>query len=367
MQPFIPRRRNRRRSISGRMVLLGCAVVLTALVVGGVTQISRQSGPYDATLNRSFAAQGAVVATESNSSATELRQLMSTMRNLPRQVVQEELDSEVQQTASEESLAQAAPASPPQAAQQAAFVAVFAARAKAVRQIRSSIDDLLGMRPLPVAGGPDGNALLRTNTTLASSTASTNGLVAAGALLTTADQRYQSVRRELRAASGHADLPRSKWVTSATAWQADSLTSVVNGLSISPELGATHRLLLSSVRINPPDLPTVSGASSQTSTLSPTTSVTVTAVLSDLGSVDEPDFSVQYMLTPELNGTAVTPVTKVKRSSLEAGGSVVMAPVRFKVKPGHRYQLIVAIELPATQSVVTQTSQTDDLEIAPST
>src|SRR5580698_3624889 len=104
MQPFIPRRRTRRRSISGRMVLLGCAVVLTALVVGGVTQIGRQSGPYDASLNRSFVSQGAVAATASNASAAELRQLMSTMRNLPRQVVQAELDSLVQQTASEASL-----------------------------------------------------------------------------------------------------------------------------------------------------------------------------------------------------------------------------------------------------------------------
>lgn len=365
MQPFIPRRRTRRRSISGRMVLLGCAVVLTALVVGGVTQISRQSGPYDASLNRSFAAQGAVAATESDASATELRQLMSTMRNLPRQVVQAELDSEVQQTASEESLAQAAKASPPLAAQQGAFVAIFEVRAKAVRQFRSAVDDLLGMRPLPVAGGPNGNAVPRADPTLASSTTSTNGMVAAGTLLMSADQHYRTVRRALRAASGHADLPRSEWVTNAEAWQPASLARVVNGLSLSPELATSHRLLLSSVRLNPPALPTVTGT--QTTTLSPTTTVTVTAVLSDRGSVDEPGVSVQYMLTPELNGTAVTPATKTKRVSLEAGGSVVMAPVTFKVKPGHRYQLTVAIVLPATQSVVTQTSQTVNLEIAPST
>jgi len=62
MSPRRPRRRARRRSPARPVILLIAAVVVLALLVGGLTQVSRQSQGYDANSNQSLAAQGAVVA-----------------------------------------------------------------------------------------------------------------------------------------------------------------------------------------------------------------------------------------------------------------------------------------------------------------
>ena len=100
------------------------------------------------------------------------------------------------------------------------------------------------------------------------------------------------------------------------------------------------------------------------SVLSPTTQVVVQVVLSNLGSVDEPHASVQFQLTPQPTGTAVT-ITRT--SGLAAAGSVSLPPVSFKVKPGSSYQLTVAVVLPAGQTDLTGTSLSEVLQIAPST
>src|SRR5580704_12668127 len=97
MPPLIPRRRSRRRSVSGRMVLLICGLVVTALVVGGLTQVSRQSGPFEASQNRSFAALGTVVADKSNVTGAGLRHLMTTLQTQQRPQLQADLDGLVQQ------------------------------------------------------------------------------------------------------------------------------------------------------------------------------------------------------------------------------------------------------------------------------
>ena len=66
MSPRRPRRRARRRSPARPVILLVAAVVVLVLLVGGLTQVSRQSQGYDANSNRSLAAQGAVLAEQSN-------------------------------------------------------------------------------------------------------------------------------------------------------------------------------------------------------------------------------------------------------------------------------------------------------------
>ena len=73
MSPRNPHRRARRRSRSGRVVLFTCVLLVLVLLVGGIARVGHQSGPYDASLNRSFAAQGAVLADESNQTAAAVR------------------------------------------------------------------------------------------------------------------------------------------------------------------------------------------------------------------------------------------------------------------------------------------------------
>ncbi len=74
---------------------------MLALLVGGLTEVSRQSQGYDANSNRSLAAQGAVVAEQSNATASQVRSLINDMQTQTRQGLQAALDSAVQQTADE--------------------------------------------------------------------------------------------------------------------------------------------------------------------------------------------------------------------------------------------------------------------------
>src|SRR5271157_2995738 len=101
MSPRRPRRRARRRSPAGPIILLVAAAIVLALLVGGLTQVSRQSQGYDANSNLSLAAQGAVVADQSNATASQLTDLVSGLPEESRQSVQSALDTAVRQTSGE--------------------------------------------------------------------------------------------------------------------------------------------------------------------------------------------------------------------------------------------------------------------------
>jgi hypothetical protein len=106
------------------------------------------------------------------------------------------------------------------------------------------------------------------------------------------------------------------------------------------------------------------------SLLSPTTTVVLNVVLSNMGSVDEPHASVSFTLAPAPTG-AVAPTgaarTVTRVTSVRTTRSVSLAPVSFPVKPGSDYQLTVAIAVPAGQIATANTSLSELLQIAPST
>ena len=58
MSPLLTHRRSRRRSRARRLVVLVCALVVAAVLIGGVARIGSRSGPFRASVNRSFGAQG---------------------------------------------------------------------------------------------------------------------------------------------------------------------------------------------------------------------------------------------------------------------------------------------------------------------
>ena len=359
MLPLMPRRRSRRRSVSGRVVLLVAAIVIFGLLVGGLTQISRQSHAYDATSNRSLAAQGAEVADQSNATAIQLRRLMSGLQTLDRPTLQSDLDEVVQGAADEPARASRASSS-----LGADFAAVFLDRAHATSELRAAIDGLLGMHPLPVADMPATSGTGASTPTLLSSTEATNRIAAAGSLLARSDQEYQSLRQALAHSYGHAHLPPSVWVTDAQVWQVGSVATQVDLASLSPSLAATHDLVLRTVRLSPPALPTASGSPTGPSVLSPTTSVSVAVVISNLGSVDEPHASVQFSLTPQPSGGTVT---LVRTAAIASGGSVTLGTVSFAVTPGMAYLLIISVVVPVAQTSLDGTSLQKALEIAPGT
>jgi len=342
------------------------AVVVLALLVGGLTQESTQSQAYRANSNRSVAAQGSVVAGQSNATASQVRRLLTDLSTQTRQTIQSGLDSAVQQTADQADRAElaAGSASPGSAAGQLA--AAFIERAQSVAQLRTAVDGFLGLRPAPPAGAPSTGTTVSVAGATGSLSAAqaTNRIAAVGALLARSDSLYRSARRSLAAATGHAKLPASVWVTDAGLWQAANVATEVDLLATSPDLTTTHYLLLRTVRLSPPALPTPQGTPAGVSVLSPTSQVGITAVLANDGSADEPHASVRFTLANQSSGTTAT---RVESAGLILGASVTLPTVTFGVTPGTNYALTVAVVVPTGQGATAGTVLQQVLQVAPGT
>jgi hypothetical protein len=363
MLPLKSRRRARRRSIQGRLIFVMVGVFVIALLVGGLTQVARQSHSYDVTVNRSLAAQGGVVANESNATSAEVQSLMSTMSTQYRADLQAELDSVVQQATGEATQAARAAGSAADGIIGSDFSTVFTDRALAVSQLRAAVDGLLGMQPLPVAGATMNPGPVAAPALL-SSTEATNRIAAAGTLLAQSDALYRSMRQSLLRSAGHARLPASAWVTDAQVWQVGAVATQVDLLASSTSLAVFHNLVLRTVRLSPPALPTVNGSPTGPSVLTPTTNVSVTVVLANLGSVDEPQASVQFTLALQPTGSTSS---RTRTAAIATGRSVTLPTVYFTVKPGSTYLLTVAVVLPPAQTSSAGSPVEKVLQIAPAT
>jgi hypothetical protein len=367
MSPLFTHRRSRRRARSGRLVVLVVLLVVAAVLVGGLIRVGSQSGPFDASINRSFAAQGAVLAQQSNATATSVHRLMADMPQQDRPTLEADLDDAVAQATDQ---AKRAGALAVDGGVQSQFAAVFADRERAVEEVRSAVDGLLGMNPLAVAGAPAAGGSAASVPTLLSSTQATDRIAAAGLLLAGSDRSYRQVRHTLARMAGHAALPQSKWITGVNVWQIGSVATQVDMVAASTTLAAIHQLVLSAVGITPPALPAPTGvATPGRSVLSPTTTVTLDVVLSNEGSVDEPRASVKFALVadPAAAGATTVPTMAIRTTAVAAGRSVSLTPVSFRVRPGTSYQLTVAISVPAGQTNVANTSLSQVLEVSPST
>jgi hypothetical protein len=365
MPPRRPRRRARRRSPARPVLLLIAAVVVLAIVVGGLTQVSRQSQGYDTNSDRALASQGTVIADQSNATATMVRKVVDDLPSQTRQGLQAALDGAVQQTADESARADVAAGSTPLGPVATRFTAVFAERAQSMTQLRAAVYGFLGMQSIRPAGAPPGASTAGSGgATLLSATQATNRMAAAGALLARSDALYRSVRRSLATAAGHGRLPASVWVTRPQLWQLGSVAAQVDLLATSPTLTATHYVVLRTVRLSPPALPTPPGAPATVSVLSPTSRIGVTVVLANQGSSNEPRVSVRFSLADQTSGATTT---EVRTTPLALGASVTLSDVTLRVKPSTTYLLTVQVIPPAGQTITAGTAIQQALQVAPAT
>jgi hypothetical protein len=345
--------------------MLGAVAVLLALLIGGLTQVGRQSQGYDATSNRTLAAQGAVVADQSNLTATSVTALMDVIQSQNRPGLQIELDGVVQQSADESIRAANAARATPLGSVGSDFAAVFADRAQAMTDLRAAVDGYLGMQQLPVAGTTATTASTTGGqTTLLSAAQATNRIAAAGALLARSDSLYRSVRQSLAAAAGHARLPKSAWVRNPQQWGLGTVAAQIDLMATSPSLAVTHYLALRTVQISPPALPTPQGGSATISVLTPTTLISVDAVLGNNGTVDEPHATVHFTMANQSSGATSSQVETV---ALASDASQTLPTVNFHVKAGTTYVLTVSVDLPAGQTQTVGTAIQHMLQVAPAT
>jgi hypothetical protein len=346
-------------------VLLVLGVIVVALVIGGLTQVSRQSAGYDANSNRTLASLGSIVADQSNATAGEIRALIADLPTQSRQVLQADLDSAVRQTSDDSAKADLAAGSPSSQSLHGRFAEVFAERAQSMNDLRAALDGYLGLHPNPPAGSPDALAttVASSSPTLSAGQAS-NRIAAAGALLRRADAQYGDIRRSLAAAVGHGRLPTSVWVSDPQDWEAGTVAATVDLMATSSTLAVTHDLVLRPVRLNPPALPTPQGAAAGVVVISPVTQFGVSVVLANQGSVDEPHATVHISLA---NQTTAATKTRTLTTPVALGGTVALPLANFGVKPGTTYVLTVSIVLPPGQTSALGTAIQQTVQVAPAT
>jgi hypothetical protein len=334
------------------------------LLIGGLAEVSNQSTGYNSNSNRSLAALGGVVAEQSNATSAQVRTLMTNLQGQIRQTLQADLDNAVNATAAQAARAELAAGSAGPGTVAGNCAVVFEDRADAMSDLRAAIYGFLGMQPSQTPGAPVTDAPATTAPVLLSAGDATNRIAGVGDLLTRADQLYASVRSELRAEPGHARLPRSEWVTDPQQWQANSVAAQVDLMATSTTLQGTHYLVLRTIRLNPPALPSSQSTPAGTSILSPTTQIAVTAVVANEGTVDEPRAAVHFTLANSSSGATRS---RVEAIPLESGASATLPDVTFAVAPGTTYVLTISIDLPAGQTNTIGTATQQTLQIAPAT
>ena len=346
-------------------MLLVAAVIVVALVIGGLTQVSRQSGGYDSASNRTLASLGTVVAEKPNATAVEVRKLVADLPNQSRQVLQESLDSAVRQTSDQSAAADQATGGASSQSPGGQFAEVFVDRAQAMDELRAAIDGFLGLHAIPPAGGPGSLATtVASSSPTVSATHASNRIAAAGALLRRADAQYGTVRRSLATATGHGRLPASRWVSDPQDWQVGTVAANVDLMATSSTLAVTHNLVLRTVRLNPPALPTPQGTAANVLVISPVTRFEVSVVVANEGSVDERHASVRVSMANQTSGATDT---RTLTTAVALGSTVGLPAVDFKVKPGTTYVLTISIALPSGQTSTLGTATQATVQVSPAT
>ncbi len=263
------------------------------------------------------------------------------------------------------------------------MVDAFADRATAVLRLRTTIDGLLGMAPVPVPGSasafPDS---ARVPPSL-SATAAAGQLRAEGVLLASADRAYARAVGALRRTSIAIALPSSRWVIgksgTASALGPAALALAAAALAASPVLAPVTEVIISATGLTPPALasggpgvvgdgcaaPTSAAPSTPSTVLPPTATVTVTATVTNCGSTVEP----RIVVTATLSRQHARPASRRVSSTpfaLEPGSSATVTLPTMPVTPGGNYALTVAIPLPSGQNAPAGTTQAFSIDVSPS-
>ena len=172
------------------------------------------------------------------------------------------------------------------------------------------------------------------------------------------------MRHALATDAGDGTLPPSVWVTHPQVWQVGSVAAQVDLVATTATLAATHYVVLRTVRLNPPALPTPPGAPANVSVISPTSQISVTVVLANQGSSNEPHVTVRVSLTDQTTGVTTS---QIRTASLALAASVTLPGVTLRVKPSTSYLLTVQVVPPAGQTLLAGTATTVPLQVAPGT
>ncbi len=361
--------------------------ITLVLVVGSLLAVHTRSAGYRSATTAGWAALAGRVAGASEQTGVRLAALMAKAPTLPnrafpfsaRAVLQQGLDEAVQESAVQASEADRTTPPAPEGGLATSFSQVIDARAVATSRLRSAVDQLLGLAPLPVAGAPATTAPAQPPTLISVGQASAQ-LTAVGRTYVAADAGYRAL--EVAAGRRHvaALLPPSAWVSAPAATAPlgpDRLGATAQDLASSTTLAAFHHLVVTAVGLSPPAVasggvgivatsciaPKSTVPGTAPTVLPPTTTVVALVTVTNCGTVPEPDVAVSVTVQGADAGASGGGVTRAT-AVLAPGSSAapVLAPLR--VVPGHSYTLTVSVALAPGQVDPAGTTHTFLLKIA---
>ncbi|MGD0393905.1 MAG: hypothetical protein ABSC41_14825, partial [Acidimicrobiales bacterium] len=293
-----------------------------------------------------------------------------------RDEIQQGLDEAVDSTAEQASQAAALVPPYPTGGVSTRFTEVMDERARATVHLRTSIDRLLGMQPLPVAGAPS-DASSRQSAPLTSIPAASAAMAGAGVLFQQADDDYRQLATYVRREHIPVHLPASVWVPSPAADAPLSpirLGASASALATSAALFPFHKLVITAAGLVPsavpPAVPAVAasggpGIVGDSCTdpssavpgptpvvLPPTRTVQASMTVTNCGTVVESGVVVSQTLTPVVLAGTAPPApgdrggTTQTRITLRSGSSVALTLPPLPVAGGHLYDLSLAVAIP---------------------
>ena len=388
----MPRASRRRRRPPGRglgqSVLIAIAATVTVVLIGGsLLAIHTQSSAYRSATTSGYVALADRIGQTSTATGARLSTLIAGVPTLAdgtfpqsaRGVLQQGLDAAVLDTGIEARQAQNLASPPPDGGMEAQFTQVMVVRAAATLDLRTTVDALLGMQPLPVAGEPSSTAPSSQATLISASQAATE-MAVEGSTFEQADRTFAQLRTSVTELRPRAHLRPSVWVPSpvdTAPLGSTQLSATAAVLASSTALVPFHHLVITAVGLTPPAVPTGGVGTESTScaaplstspgaaptVVPPTTTLGVLVSVTNCGNVPEAGVTVTetvavadppgLILAPAgLQGGRVQAVV-----TLASGASVAPALGALSVGAGHRYLVTVSVSLPPGQADPAGSSQ----------
>ena len=352
--------------------------------------------------DQGYAQLASPVIEASNQTGARLAAVINSAPTIPNQGLPNTARGEIQQgldaavSTSSEEARQAKQLTPPTPSDDVAhqLTAIFAGRAAAVVEVAGTIDQLLGMAPLSIAGAPNTTTASSSNSAaLISVGQASQQLAAGGTQIERTDRAYAALAARLRhgkkSGSGPIRLPASIWAPPGAPLSSTQLGDSAASLKAAVALVPYHQMVITAVGLTPPavpaatpndtagsgiigtscDAPNSTVAGPIPTRLPPTSSVTPLVTVTNCGTVDEANVTVTETLALAEPTGAVTPPVGASGSSARtkvttvSGQSQSLSLPALNVAKGHNYTLTVTLTPPNGQADPAGTSQQFLLQI----
>lgn len=337
----------RRRGLRWRFVTIAVVVCLMAWIIATtVIDAERSQGPYRTTTDKIYAQLVWLIAQRSNQSAIMLHDIRNNATAMSRTGLEQELSDLATTSKSIESQARSIP--PPAGDPSVSYQLLRALhdRSQATTLLMRGIERIL------VAGSVSSGA--------------TSLIDEAGRYLASADATFARFRRSLQRAPGGRLLPRSGWITNASAWEPAGLAIFAQSIASASNLFAVHDVMLTTASVTPSPETSV-GA---TSVLPPTNQISVTLVIYNNGNLVERRVPVEATIQAQSTTSGTAP----SRARTEVSRTLVaVSPAQYRaidlpalrVTRGITYLLTVQVGPTPSQPLSPSNQETFTLQVAP--